>query len=122
MEEGSGQYELATAIASPNNHLTARVIVNRVWHHLFGNGIVRSVDDFGHVGELPSHPELLDYLADRFMHGEPGALATGGWSMKKLIRAIVLTRAFQLSHTPSAALVEADPENRLLARYPARRM
>jgi hypothetical protein len=111
---GSGRLELADAIASPNNPLTARVMVNRVWHHLFGNGLVRTVDDFGHVGELPSHPELLDYLADRFV--------AEGWSIKKLIRAIVLTRTFLLSHTPSAAMLEIDPENRLLARYPARRM
>ncbi len=111
---GSGRLELAHAIASPGNPLTARVMVNRVWHHLFGTGLVRSVDDFGHVGELPSHPELLDYLADRFV--------AEGWSIKKLIRAIVLTRTFQMSHTPSAAMLEIDPENRLLARYPARRM
>jgi hypothetical protein len=72
------------------------------------------VDDFGHVGELPTHPELLDYLADQFV--------AEGWSMKKLIRAIVLTRTFQLSHQPSPADIEVDPENRLLSRYPARRM
>jgi hypothetical protein len=111
---GSGRLELAHAIASPDNPLTARVMVNRVWHHLFGAGLVRTVDDFGHVGELPSHPELLDYLATQFVEN--------GWSVKKLIRAIVLTRAFQLSHTPDAAMIEADPENRLLARFPARRM
>jgi cytochrome c553 len=112
--KGSGRLELAQAIASADNPLTARVMVNRVWHHLFGTGMVRTVDDFGHVGELPSHPELLDYLAERF--------AAEGWSIKRLIRAIVLTRTFQLSHTPSAAMLEADPENRLLTRYPARRM
>ena len=89
-------------------------MVNRVWHHLFGAGLVRTVDDFGHVGELPSHPELLDHLAERFI--------VEGWSIKRLIRAIVLTRTFQLSHTPSAAMLEVDPENRLLARYSARRM
>jgi len=119
---GSGRRELADIIASRENPLTARVFVNRVWHHLFGTGLVRTVDDFGHVGELPSHPELLDHLAHRFVNGEPGASATGAWSIKKLIRTIVLTRAFRLSHTPSAAMHEADPENRLLARYPARRM
>jgi hypothetical protein len=106
--------QLAEWIANSQNPLTPRVLVNRVWHHLFGAGIVRTVDDFGHVGELPSHPELLDYLAERFV--------AEGWSVKKLIRAIVLTRAFRLSHTPSPAMIEADPENRLLARYPARRM
>ena len=112
--EGSGRLELANAIASRDNPLTARVMVNRLWHHLFGNGLVRSVDDFGHVGELASHPELLDYLAHRFIQE--------GWSMKRLLRAIVLTRAFQLAHTPSAAALEADPTNRLLSHYPARRM
>jgi hypothetical protein len=111
---GSGRLELADRIASPDNPLTARVLVNRVWHHLFGTGLVRTVDDFGHAGEKPSHPELLDYLADRFM--------AEGWSIKRLIRAIVLTRTFQASHTPSAASLEVDPENRLLAHYPARRM
>ena len=112
--KGSGRLELANAIASPGNPLTARVMVNRIWHHLFGSGLVRSVDDFGHVGETPSHPELLDYLADRFV--------ADGWSMKRLIRAIVLTRTFQLSHTPSPAALETDPNNRLLSHYPARRM
>ncbi len=123
---GSGRLELAHAIAAADNPLTARVMVNRVWHHLFGTGLVRSVDDFGHVGDLPSHPELLDYLADRFTHPSPSGRGAGGegmgWSMKKLIRAIVLTRAFQLSHTPNAAALEADPTNRLLSHYPARRM
>ena len=112
--EGSGRLELANAIAARDNPLTARVMVNRIWHHLFGAGLVRSVDDFGHVGELPSHPELLDYLAGRFI--------AEGWSMKRLIRAIVLTRTFQQSHQPSAAAIDADPTNRLLSHYPARRM
>ena len=112
-ENGSGRLGLANAIASADNPLTARVMVNRVWHHLFGAGLVRTVDDLGHVGELPSHPELLDYLAADFAKS---------WSVKRLIRAIVLTRAFRLSHTPSAAMIETDPENRLLAHYPARRM
>lgn len=111
---GSGRLELADRIVSPSNPLTARVIVNRVWHHLFGTGLVRTVDDFGHVGELPSHPELLDHLATRFM--------AEGWSMKKLIRSLVLTRTFQLSNQPSAASREVDPQNRLLQHYPARRL
>ncbi len=126
--EGSGRLQLANHIASAENPLTARVMVNRVWHHLFGAGLVRTVDDFGHVGELPSHPELLDYLAAEFSSPlptgseRPGVRGGLGWSMKKLIRAMVLTRTFQLSHTPNAAMLEADPENRLFARYPARRM
>jgi len=110
----SGRLELAHQIASPSNLLTARVIVNRVWHHLFGTGLVRTVDDFGHVGELPSHPELLDHLATRFVDE--------GWSIKQLIRSIVLTRTFQLSNQPSVESREVDPQNRLLQHYPARRM
>jgi hypothetical protein len=111
---GSGRLELAECIASPNNPLTARVMVNRIWHHLFGTGLVRTPDDFGHVGEPPSHPELLDHLAGRFV--------ADGWSMKRLIRSLVLTRAFQLSNRPSPAAREADPQNRLLQHYPARRL
>ncbi len=111
---GSGRLELANRIASANNPLTARVMVNRVWQHLFGTGLVRSVDDFGHVGEQPSHPELLDYLANQF--------AEEGWSVKKLIRSLVLTRAFQLSNQPSQAAHDIDPQNRLLQHYSARRL
>lgn len=111
---GSGRRELAERISSPSNPLTARVMVNRVWHHLFGSGLVRTVDDFGHVGELPSHPELLDYLAGRFVED--------GWSVKRLIRALVLTRTFQMANKPSPASRETDPLNRLLQHYPARRL
>lgn len=111
---GSGRLELAERIASAENPLTARVMVNRVWHHLFGTGLVRTVDDFGHVGDLPSHPELLDYLAAEFV--------ADGWSVKRLIRRLVLTRTFQLSSRPTAAAKEGDPTNRLLSHYPARRM
>lgn len=111
---GSGRLELAERIADADNPLTARVMVNRVWHHLFGTGLVRTVDDFGHVGELPSHPELLDYLAARFVEE--------GWSVKWLIRELVMTRTFQMRSEPSAAAGEIDPMNRLLQHYPARRM
>ncbi len=111
---GSGRLELAQRIASAENPLTARVMVNRVWHHLFGTGIVRTVDDFGHVGDLPSHPELLDFLATEFVED--------GWSVKRLIRRLVLTHTFQLSSVPSADAKERDPQNRLLSHYPARRM
>ena len=110
----SGRLELAEQIASPKNPLTARVMVNRVWHHLFGAGLVRTVDDFGHVGDLPSHPELLDWLAGRFV--------ADGWSIKKLIRQIVLTDTFQASNTASSAARDVDPQNRLLSYYPARRL
>jgi cytochrome c553 len=87
----SGRKELADWIASEQNPLTARVLVNRVWHWLFGSGIVRTVDNFGTTGEAPSHPELLDYLAHRFV--------TEGWSIKKLVREIVLSRTYGLSTT-----------------------
>lgn len=111
---GSGRLELADSIASPSNPLTARVMVNRIWQHLFGTGLVRSVDDFGHVGEEPSHPELLDYLANQFIEE--------GWSVKRLIRSLVMTRTFQLSNQPSAIAHDVDPQNRLLQHYSARRM
>lgn len=111
---GSGRLELALQIASKDNPLTARVMVNRVWHHLFGTGLVRTVDDFGHVGEQPSHPELLDDLAARFV--------AEGWSVKRLIRSIVLSRTFQQSTLPSARAKEVDPQNRLLSHFPARRL
>lgn len=112
--EGSGRLDLAAEIAAPTNPLTARVLVNRVWHHLFGAGLVRTVDDFGHVGELPSHPELLDHLATNFVKD--------GWSIKRLVRSIALSHAMQRSHQPSPAALEADPENRLLQHYPAHRL
>jgi hypothetical protein len=111
---GSGRLQLAETIASADNPLTARVMVNRVWHHVFGVGLVRTCDDFGRVGELPSHPELLDYLADQF--------AADGWSIKRLIRSLVLTRAFGMSSQCSPRGHEVDPQNRLLHHYPARRM
>jgi hypothetical protein len=110
----SGRLELAEQIASPGNPLTARVMVNRVWHHLFGTGLVKSVDDFGHVGDLPTHPELLDYLAAEFV--------ADGWSIKRLIRRIVLSRTFQLASEASPAAKSTDPTNRLLSHYPARRL
>jgi hypothetical protein len=111
---GSGRLELAQRIAIEKNPLTARVMVNRVWQHLFGTGLVRTVDDFGHVGDRPSHPELLDYLAAQFVKE--------GWSVKRLIRSIVLSRTFGLANQPSAAARDVDPQNRLLSHYPARRL
>ena len=111
---GSGRLELAERIIEPSNPLTARVMVNRIWHHLFGTGIVRTVDDFGHVGEAPSHPELLDFLADQFIRD--------GWSVKRMIRSLVLTQTFQRSNQMSAASKSIDPQDRLLQHYPARRM
>jgi hypothetical protein len=111
---GSGRLELAERIASAKNPLTARVMVNRIWHHLFGTGLVRTVDDFGHLGEKPSHPELLDYLAARFVED--------GWSVKRLLRTLVLTRTFRMASQPSASARAVDPLNRLLQHYPARRL
>src|SRR6185436_19118237 len=108
---GSGRLALARKIADPANPLTARVMVNRVWHHLFGRGIVASVDNFGALGDPPSHPELLDYLADRFVKQ--------GWSIKKLIRELNLTNTFQMaSSSGSESADQKDPDNRLLHRMP----
>ncbi len=120
----SGRRELAAWIASRDNPLTARVYVNRVWHHLCGSGLVRTVDNFGATGETPSHPELLDYLAIQFSAPHrPGAQATGyAWSTKKLIRAIVLSHAYQMASEPNADGLQADPENRLLWRMNRQRL
>lgn len=123
----SGRRQLADWIASPENPLTARVYVNRVWHHLMGAGLVRTVDNFGATGETPSHPELLDYLAMRFASPRPtggeglGVRGLGG-STKALIREIVLSHAFQMSSQTSDAGAKADPENRLLWRMNRQRL
>ncbi len=119
----SGRRELAAWIASADNPLTARVYVNRVWHHLFGSGLVRTVDNFGATGEKPSHPELLDYLAFRFA-SPAGADGKGGlgWSTKKLIREIVLSHAYQMASEANAEGVKADAENRLLWRMNRQRL
>jgi hypothetical protein len=89
-------------------------MVNRIWHHLFGRGIVASVDNFGALGEPPTHPELLDHLATRFVED--------GWSVKRLIRAIVLTRTWQQSSRGDESADAADPENKLLHRQNVRRL
>ena len=109
----SGRLQLAEWIADARNPLTARVAVNRLWQKLFGEGLVRSVDYFGTRGDTPSHPELLDHLAHRFMRD--------GWSQKQLIRMLVLSRTYRLSSTtgPEAA---QDPENRLLAHMNRQRL
>jgi hypothetical protein len=110
----SGRLELANWLVSPKNPLVARVAVNRVWQHLFGQGIVSTVDNFGTTGAPPSHPELLDYLAAKFI--------ADGWSVKKLVRSIVLTRAYQLSPDATQAHLVADPSNKLVWRHSPRRM
>ena len=124
---GSGRLELATQMTDPSiTPLITRVYVNRVWHHLFGRGIVGSVDNFGVLGEAPTHPELLDYLAHAFASplasGEGPEVRGFAWSTKKLIRALVLTKAYQLSSQPDAKADEADPQNLLLHRMRLRRL
>ena len=111
----SGRLELAERIAEmENNPLTPRVIVNRLWHHIFGRGIVPSVDNFGKLGDLPSHPELLDLLAQRFVDS--------GGSIKHLLKAIVLTKTFRRSSQAPSANAALDAENRMLAHFPLRRL
>ena len=112
--QGSGRLELAQAIASPLNPLTARVLVNRVWQHHFGRGLVATPSNFGSLGERPSHPELLDWLASRFVRG--------GWSMKRLHREIVLSATYQQSSRFDARAYEIDPGNILLWRTNRRRL
>ena len=109
----SGRKELAEWIASPDNPLTARVMANRVWHWLFGAGIVRTADNFGTTGELPANPALLDHLALTFEKD---------WSVKKLVRYVVLSRTYRQSATGDAATAAADPENRLCGRANRRRL
>ncbi|HZZ80263.1 MAG TPA: PSD1 and planctomycete cytochrome C domain-containing protein, partial [Gemmataceae bacterium] len=112
---GSGRLELAHLMTDPaTTPLIARVYVNRVWYHLFGRGIVASVDNFGVLGDAPTHPELLDHLAARFVKD--------GWSTKKLIRTLVLTRAYQMSSAPNPKAAEVDPSNHLLHRMRLRRL
>ena len=105
---------LAEQVADPANPLTARVMVNRVWQHLFGRGIVATVDNFGRVGDSPSHPELLDYLAHEFVQD--------GWSIKNLIKRLVLTSTYQLQSEPSERALQVDPSNELLQHMPVRRL
>ena len=110
----SGRLQLADWIASKRNPLTARVTVNRIWQKLFGTGIVPSVDYFGARGDRPTHPELLDHLATRFIEN--------GWSQKKLLRSIVLSRTYRLGSTNSTASLQIDPENKLLWRMNRQRL
>jgi hypothetical protein len=112
--QGSGRLELAEWLAARDNPLTARVMVNRVWLHLFGRGLVPTPDNFGAAGQPPSHPELLDQLAVSFMHN--------GWSVKALIRQIVLSRAYQLDSRFDARNFEADPDDVLVWRMSKRRL
>ena len=113
-KNGSGRLELAQAIASKENPLTARVMVNRLWANHFGAGIVRTPSDFGTRGEAPTHPELLDYLARRFMDD--------GWSLKKLHKLMMMSATYQQSSGFNAKSFAADPENMLLWRMNRRRL
>ncbi len=115
---GSGRLELARAIADPSNPLTARVLVNRLWQHLFGRGLVGTPSNFGLLGERPTHPELLDSLAARFV--------ASGWSIKQLHREILLSATYRLASDPGSEPRDreftTDPDNRLLWRQNRRRL
>jgi hypothetical protein len=113
-KQGTGRLELAQAIASKDNPLTARVMVNRIWAFHFGRGIVGTPSNFGHLGERPTHPELLDYLAGRFMDN--------GWSIKALHREIMLSATYQQSSAFDAASYQVDGDNKLLWRMNRRRL
>lgn len=110
----SGRLQLADWLADERNPLTARVTVNRIWQKLFGTGIVPSVDYFGARGDVPTHPELLDHLATRFMQG--------GWSQKAFLRSLVLSRTYRLSSANAAAVMKLDPENKLYWRMNRQRL
>src|SRR5581483_5385384 len=112
--QGSGRLELAQAIANPQHPLTPRVMVNRIWQHHFGAGLVRTPSNFGKLGERPSHPELLDYLAYRFIRN--------GWSIKAMHREIMLSAAYQLSADDSADNYARDPDNRFVWHAVRRRL
>jgi len=105
---------LAEWLTDPSNPLPARVMVNRIWHYHFGRGIVATPGDLGVMGSRPTHPELLDYLASYFVDN--------GWSMKKVHRLILLSNAYQEASDFDAKIAEADPDNKLLWRYPRHRM
>jgi hypothetical protein len=111
---GSGRLQLADWLVRPDNPLTARVMVNRIWQHHFGEGLVRTTNDFGQRGERPTHPELLDYLAARFVES--------GWSVKAMHRLIMLSNTYQQGSRADAGAVAGDPDNRLFGRMNRRRL
>lgn len=112
--EGSGRRELAKWLTDPRHPQTARVMVNRIWMHLFGHGIVQTPNDFGVYGAKPSHPELLDHLAERFV--------AENWSIKRLIRALVLSRTYQLDSSSPSSQIALDPNNQWFARHSRKRL
>jgi hypothetical protein len=112
--DGSGRFEMAKSITNPGNPLTARVMVNRVWGHLFAQGLVRTPSDFGVRSDSPTHPELLDWLAVQFVQT--------GWSVKKLHRLIVTSQTYQQASSAPESLAKLDPENRLLGRMTRKRL
>jgi len=111
---GSGRLQLADWLAQPRNPMTARVMVNRLWQWHFGEGIVRTPDNFGKMGDRPTHPELLDYLADQFVRNN--------WSIKAMQRMIMLSSTYQQSSEGNPKSVEADPENLLVSRFNRQRL
>ncbi len=114
-EKTSGRLQLAQWLTDSGNPLTTRVMVNRLWHHLFGKGLVRTVDYFGVHGEMPSHPELLDFLAVRMREVDR-------WSLKKTVRRMVMSSSYRMASTHNARAAELDPDNRLLWQMPRRRL
>ncbi len=113
-QEGSGRLAWAESVVDLDNPLTARVMVNRIWHHLFGRGIVETVDNFGLQGRLPTHPDLLDYLAIRFMEDN--------WSIKGMIKQILLSETFCRSTIATEESQLKDPDNYYLHHFPVRRL
>ncbi len=112
--------EFANWITRPDNPLTARVMVNRIWHHVFGSGIVTTTSDFGQAGARPTHAELLDWMAAEFV--KPAATDSPSWSMKSMIRQLVMSDAFRQSSEPTVAGMEKDASTKLLWRFPPKRV
>src|SRR6185436_9238443 len=114
VERGSGRREMADWLADAKNPLTARVMVNRIWQWHFGEGLVRTPNNFGKLGAAPTHPELLDWLAQKFIDS--------GWSIKAMHRLIIGSNTYRMSSIAPRPVLERDPENRLLARFSPRRL
>lgn len=112
--KNSGRLQLAESMVHKDNPFTSRVIVNRLWHHVFGRGLVATTDNFGRLGDLPTHPELLDYLAGRF--------AGNGGSIKQMLKLLVTSKTFQLDDRASEGAREKDPENKMLSHFSVRRL